>query len=316
MAFAMLFPGQASQYVGMLAEIATVHPVIEKHFALAGEVLGYDLWQLVQCGTKEQLDATEVTQPAVFTASVALWDLWLQQGGPKPNFVAGHSLGEYSALVAAEVLSFADGVKLVHKRAQLMAAEGKSLPGKMLIILGLTANVVSELCKKAAEGSVLSVANYNSPQQLVAAGDSFAIDRLAVLAQNAGAKRVMPAAVSVASHCDLMQGSQPGMREALSEVTWHSMQIPVIQNAATAVPNDLTELQSNLVAQLVKPVPWVDIVEQLKAMGVQQTVECGPGKVLTGLMRRIDKTIACSATETDDLMQTALQKVQVGEDNG
>ncbi len=311
MSFAMIFPGQASQYVGMLADVSLKYPIIKKTFAEASVILNYDLWDLVQNGSAEELDETTVTQPAVFTASIALWRLWCELGGPVPDVMAGHSLGEYSALVAAGALSFIDGVRLVQTRAALMAAEGVKSPGKMLIILGLEADQVEGLCVNAADKYVLSVANYNSPQQFVVAGESAAIDRLAKLAQEAGAKRVMPAAVSVASHCALMSGSQPAMQKELSALSWHKLSIPVMQNASLKVPADNHELQKYLIAQLVSPVRWVEQIFCLQKMGADVFVECGPGKVLTGLMKRIDKNAQCYATDGDDLIAAAVAELEL-----
>ncbi|MFS0827897.1 ACP S-malonyltransferase [Pseudomonas phoenicis] len=283
---AFVFPGQGSQSLGMLAELGAQHPCIVETFREASAALGYDLWKLIQEGPEEQLAQTDKTQPAILTASVALWRLWQEQCDARPAFVAGHSLGEYSALVVAGCLTLADAVRLVERRGQLMQDAVPAGQGGMAAILGLDDAKVIELCAQAAEGQVVSAVNFNSPGQVVIAGDKAAVDRAIELCKAAGAKRALPLAVSVPSHCALMQPAAERFAEAVNAIDWKGPAIPLVQNVSATVPRDLDTLKQDLLAQLYQPVRWVECVQTLAAQGAVNLVECGPGKVLAGLNKR------------------------------
>lgn len=288
---AFVFPGQGSQQVGMLSELAAAHPVIEETFAEASAALGYDLWNLVQSGPEEQLNATEVTQPALLTASVALWRLWVQQGGATPGIMAGHSLGEYSALVCAGALSLAEGVTLVRLRGELMQRAVPAGSGAMAAILGLDDAGVRAACESAAEGQVVAPVNFNCPGQVVIAGEKAAVERAMEACKTAGAKRAIPLAVSVPSHCRLMEPIAGAMADALAGVELVLPAIPVVQNVTASAPDSVEVLRQNLVAQLYSPVLWTDSVNAMVAQGATVMVECGPGKVLCGLNKKVDKSL-------------------------
>ena len=283
---AFVFPGQGSQSLGMLAELGAEKPVIIETFKEASEALGYDLWKLVQEGPEEQLNQTDKTQPAILTASIALWRLWLEEGGARPAFVSGHSLGEYSALVAAGSLSLKDAVRLVERRGQLMQEAVPAGHGAMAAILGLDDAVVVEVCAEAAEDQVVSAVNFNSPGQVVIAGNKAAVDRAIELCKAKGAKRALPLAGSVPAHCALMKPAAERFAESVNAIEWHAPQIPVVQNVTAAVAADLNALKHDLLAQLYQPVRWVECVQTLAANGAVNLVECGPGKVLAGLNKR------------------------------
>ena len=283
---AFVFPGQGSQSLGMLAELGAQKPVIIETFKEASEALGYDLWKLVQEGPQEQLDQTDKTQPAILTASIALWRLWLEEGGAKPAFVSGHSLGEYSALVAAGSISLKDAVRLVERRGQLMQEAVPAGHGAMAAILGLDDAVVVQICTEAAEDEVVSAVNFNSPGQVVIAGNKAAVDRAMELCKAKGAKRALPLAVSVPSHCALMKPAAERFAAAVNAIEWQAPQIPVVQNVTAAIAPDLEALKRDLLAQLYQPVRWVECVQALAANGAVHLVECGPGKVLAGLNNR------------------------------
>jgi len=250
---AFVFPGQGSQSLGMLNELGAEKPVIVETFKEASEALGYDLWKLVQEGPEEQLNQTDKTQPAILAASIALWRLWLEEGGAKPAFVSGHSLGEYSALVAAGSLSLKDAVKLVKRRGELMQEAVPAGHGAMAAILGLDDAVVVEICAKAAEDEVVSAVNFNSPGQVVIAGNKAAVDRAMALCKEAGAKRTLPLPVSVPSHCALMKPAAERFAESVNAIEWKAPQIPVVQNVTAAIAADLDALKHDLLAQLYQP---------------------------------------------------------------
>ena len=287
---AFVFPGQGSQSLGMLAELGAEKPVIIETFKEASEALGYDLWKLVQDGPEEQLNQTDKTQPAILTASIALWRLWLEEGGAKPAFVSGHSLGEYSALVAAGSISLKDAVRLVERRGH----------GAMAAILGLDDAVVVEICAEAAEDEVVSAVNFNSPGQVVIAGNKAAVDRAMELCKAKGAKRALPLAVSVPSHCALMKPAAERFADSVNAIEWKAPQIPVVQNVTAAVGADLDALKHDLLAQLYQPVRWVECVQTLAANGAVNLVECGPGKVLAGLNKRCADGVTTYNLNTPD----------------
>ncbi|MEG0860886.1 MAG: ACP S-malonyltransferase [Pseudomonas sp.] len=297
---AFVFPGQGSQSLGMLAELGAQYPLVIDTFREASEALGYDLWALTQNGPEEQLNQTDKTQPAILTASIALWRLWLAEGGARPAFVSGHSLGEYSALVAAGSLSLGDAVKLVKRRGELMQEAVPAGQGAMAAILGLDDAVVVGICAEAAQGEVVSAVNFNSPGQVVIAGAKAAVERAMEACKAAGAKRALPLPVSVPSHCELMRPAAERFAESVNAIDWQVPQIPVVQNVSAAVPADLDTLKRDLLEQLYKPVRWVECVQTLAANGAVQLVECGPGKVLAGLNKRCADGVNTSNLNTPD----------------
>lgn len=288
---AFVFPGQGSQSVGMLADLSAKHAVVIETFAQASEVLDYDLWQLVQNDENHQLNQTHITQPALLSASVALWRLWLAQGGAAPSVMAGHSLGEYSALVCAGALDFADAIRLVEARGQYMQAAVPAGEGAMAAIIGLDDAAIADACKSSAQGQVVAPVNYNSPGQVVIAGSKAAVERAMLACKEAGAKRALPLPVSVPSHCALMQPAAEKLSTLLATIPVRTPTIPVIQNVDAQVAASADTIVSNLIAQLHQPVLWSKCIESIAASGVELVVECGPGKVLNGLTKRIEKTL-------------------------
>jgi [acyl-carrier-protein] S-malonyltransferase len=304
---AFIFPGQGSQSIGMLSSAAEAWPIINKTFADASNVLGYDLWQLCQKGPIEELNQTMVTQPALLTASVALWRQWCVAGGELPDFFAGHSLGEYSALVAAESLDFVEAVKLVRLRGELMQEAVPVGEGKMAAILGLDDADVIAACASAAQGHVVSAVNFNAPGQVVIAGDTAAVDRAIDACKERGARKALPLPVSVPSHCALMKGAADELAEALDAVRFNDARVPVIQNVNAAAETDSAKLKSNLLQQLYSPVLWTGSVRTLVNSGVEVAVECGSGKVLAGLIKRIERGLAVHHIEDEAGLKTALE---------
>jgi [acyl-carrier-protein] S-malonyltransferase len=288
---AFVFPGQGSQSLTMLAEHGAQQPLIIDTFAEASAALGYDLWALCQQGPQELLNQTDKTQPAILAASIALWRLWLAEGGARPAFVAGHSLGEYSALVAAQSLGFAEALKLVERRGQLMQEAVPAGQGAMAAILGLDDAQVVAACAEAELGEVVSAVNFNTPGQVVIAGSAAAVERAIAACKAHGATRAMPLPVSVPSHCALMRPAAERFAQSIAEVSWQAPQIPLVQNVSAAVVADLDTLKRDLLAQLYNPVRWVESIQCLAAQGVTDLIECGPGKVLGGLNKRCVKEL-------------------------
>lgn len=289
---AFVFPGQGSQAVGMLAELAADHPQIGDTFAEAAEALGYDLWQLCQNGPEAELNRTDRTQPAILAASVALWRVWEANSAARPAFVAGHSLGEYSALVVAGVIGLADALRLVERRGQLMQQAVPAGEGAMAAILGLTDEQIIDLCAQAAEGEVVSAVNFNAPGQVVVAGQKAAVQRAIEACKAAGAKRAIELPVSVPSHCALMRPAAEQLAKDFGQLNWQEPAITLVQNVSARPAPDLTTLRAQLVEQLYSPVRWVESVEYIAAQGVTDLIECGPGKVLSGLNKRCAKGVA------------------------
>ena len=302
---AFVFPGQGSQSLGMLAELGAQQSVIVDTFAEASSALGYDLWALTQNGPEEQLNQTDKTQPAILAASVAIWRLWLAEGGAQPAFVAGHSLGEYSALVAAGSLPFADAVKLVELRGQLMQQAVPAGQGGMAAILGLDDADVLAACAEASQGDVVSAVNFNAPGQVVIAGSAAAVERAIEACKAKGAKRAMALPVSVPSHCDLMRPAAERFAASVEAMAWQAPQIPLVQNVSAAVVADLDALKRDLLAQLYSPVRWVESMVALGERGVTSLVECGPGKVLSGLNKRCVKGINTYNLDTPEAFAAA-----------
>lgn len=289
---AFVFPGQGSQAVGMLAELAADHPQIGDTFAEAAEALGYDLWQLCQNGPEAELNRTDRTQPAILAASVALWRVWEANSAARPAFVAGHSLGEYSALVVAGVIGLADALRLVERRGQLMQQAVPAGEGAMAAILGLTDEQIIDLCAQAAEGEVVSAVNFNAPGQVVVAGQKAAVQRAIEACKAAGAKRAIELPVSVPSHCALMRPAAEQLAKDFEQLNWQAPAITLVQNVSARPAPDMTTLRAQLVEQLYSPVRWVESVEYIAAQGVTDLIECGPGKVLSGLSKRCAKGVA------------------------
>ncbi|MBR0573401.1 MULTISPECIES: ACP S-malonyltransferase [Pasteurellaceae] len=298
--FAMVFPGQGSQSIGMLSELATQFPIVEETFKEASQVLGYDLWDLVQNGSAEQLNETHRTQPALLTSSVAIYRVWQQQYPDlKPSVMAGHSLGEYSALVCAGVIPFKEAVKLVELRGQFMQQAVPTGTGAMYAIIGLDNETIIKACEQAQSqanaGEVVSAVNFNSVGQVVIAGSKDAVEKAAELCKEAGAKRTLPLAVSVPSHCALMKPAADKLAEELVKIEFSAPQIPVINNVNVAVETNVASIRLALIEQLYSPVRWTETVEKMAEQGVETLYEIGAGKVLTGLTKRIVKTLNAQA---------------------
>lgn len=292
---AFVFPGQGSQQVGMLTDFSEQFQVVRDTIAEANDALGYDLGALIAAGPIEELNQTEKTQPALLTASVALYRLWLAQGGEKPQLYAGHSLGEYSALVASGVLAFTDAVKLVELRGQLMQQAVPAGEGLMAAVLGLDDEQVIRGCEAAAQGDVVSAVNFNTQGQVVIAGARAAVERAMDELKGMGAKRVMPLNVSVPSHCALMKPAAEKLADALNATAFSAPSAPVVQNRVAQPVEDIEQIKTNLLEQLYMPVLWTKTVEYIAGAGIDEIVECGPGKVLTGLNKRMAKSLSHSA---------------------
>ena len=308
--FAIAFPGQGSQSVGMLAEIASVYPVVKATFDEASQVLGYDLFTLVMEGPAEELNKTWRTQPALLTSSVALWRVWQELDAPVPAVMAGHSLGEYSALVCSGAMAFTDAVKLVELRGLAMQEAVPEGVGAMAAIIGLDNESIAVNCEKAAQGQVVSPVNFNSPGQVVIAGHKEAVERANVLMKESGAKRALPLPVSVPSHCALMHPAAEKLAAALQLVEIQNPSIPVINNVDVTAETDAARIKDALVRQLFSPVRWTEIVENMANTGIEFEVEMGPGKVLSGLAKRIDKRVDGAAINDTASLQEILAKLQ------
>ncbi len=307
MSNAFVFPGQGSQSVGMMAALAEMSPIIHSTFNEATEVLGWDTWALISDGPTELINQTDKTQPIMLAAGVATWRLWqeINHSSKKPNYMTGHSLGEYAALVCADALNFQDGLLLVQERGKYMQDCVPAGAGAMAAILGLHNEEVLKICAAAAENQVLQAVNFNSPGQVVIAGNKEAIERSLLLAKEAGAKRVVLLPVSVPSHCDLMKPAAEKLKARLQNITISKPNIPVVNNASVTVNDDAKNIKDALVKQLYSPVRWVETIEYLTQNGVNTIVECGPGKVLTGLNKRINRQLELY-TMTD---KASLEKV-------
>lgn len=305
--FAMVFPGQGSQSLGMLADLAAQFPIVAATFSEASSVLGYDLWQLVQQGPAEELNKTWQTQPALLTASVAIWRVWQHQGGKLPTLMAGHSLGEYSALVCAGVLDFKQAVGLVELRGKLMQEAVPEGTGAMYAIIGLDNESIAKACDESAQGQVVSPVNFNSPGQVVIAGNKEAVERAGAACKAAGAKRALPLPVSVPSHCALMKPAADKLAVALENIDFQAPLFPVINNVDVKTEVSPEAIRSALVRQLYNPVRWTESVEFIAAEGVELLLEVGPGKVLTGLTKRIVATLAAAAVNDVATLNSALE---------
>ena len=303
---AFVFPGQGSQSLAMLAELSELHPLVRETFAEASDGAGVDLWALSQQGPEEQLNRTEYTQPALLAAGAAVWRLWQQQGGATPLALAGHSLGEYTALVAADMLSLRDAAHLVRIRGQLMQEAAPAGSGAMAAVIGADDETVRSACSEASGDQVVVPANYNSPGQIVIGGHAAAVDRALALLAEQGVRKTVKLAVSVPSHTPLMREAANRLSETMAALSWRQPQLPIVQNVDAEVHEGLQSIRDALVRQLYLPVQWSGVVQALAGMGVTRVAECGPGKVLTGLAKRIDKSLDARTLGTPGDFEAAI----------
>ena len=302
MSSAFVFPGQGSQSIGMMNSLASAFPAVQDTYAQASAVLDYDLWQVVCEGPEDRLNSTDVTQPAMLAAGVATWRIWQAQGGAMPDLMAGHSLGEYTALVCAGAMVFEDAVKLVAARGRYMQEAVPKGTGAMAAILGLDDTDVIAVCEAAAQNEIVQAVNFNSPGQVVVAGNKAAVERAAELAKQKGAKRAMILPVSVPSHCQLMKPAADRLAQELRTITINTPAIPVINNVDVQSPGEADAIRDALARQLYQPVRWVEVIQAMTHAGMTSIIECGPGKVLVGLDKRIDKSVTHAAiTDADSL---------------
>ncbi len=306
MSLAFVFPGQGSQSEGMLNALADEFDEVVATYREAGEVLGYDLWDIVQNGPTDKLNSTDITQPAMLAAGVAVWRVWQAKAGAQPTVLAGHSLGEYTALVCGGSLTFTDGIKLVAERGRLMQEAVPAGTGAMAAVLGLDDDAVRQACSDAAESEVLEAVNYNSPGQVVVAGNKTAVERVVDLAKQRGAKRALVLPVSVPSHCALMRPAAEKLAGVLNDLAIQAPAIPVINNVDVASPTEPDAIRDALVRQLYSPVRWGETIQKMAGDGVDRLVECGPGKVLVGLNKRIERKMAAQAVFDPDSLSAVL----------
>lgn len=312
MSLAFVFPGQGSQSLGMLTEMAEAYPQIEQTFAQASDVLGYDLWALTQQGPEEKLNQTEQTQPAMLAAGVAVWRAWRACGGPKPSLLAGHSLGEYSALVCADCLDFSTAVELVAARGRFMQQAVPVGEGAIAAVLGLKDAQVLEACEeavKARPGEVASAVNFNAPGQVVVAGHATAVAHALQAAKEKGARRALTLPMSVPVHCELMRPATERLSSALANASLRAPEIPVVNNADLVMETDPDAIRDALARQLFSPVRWTDTIRKLSQEGAQVIVECGPGRVLSGLMKRIDRNLKALSLHDPESLNAALAEL-------
>ncbi len=303
---AFIFPGQGSQSLGMLSDYAETEEVIQT-FQQASDVLGYNVWDLCQQGPEEKLNETDKTQPALLTASVALWRLWQNKAGRLPTIVAGHSLGEYSALVCAGILDFEQGLKLVEQRGLFMQQAVPPGIGKMAAIIGLDDEKVKEACESSAQNEIVAPVNYNSPGQIVIAGNSGAVDRAMSACKKLGAKRAIPLTVSVPSHSLLMKPASEQLEQVLKSINLKESYISMVNNEGVTIETHPDKIKQALVRQLYCPVKWSEIIQFIAKQGITHLIECGPGKVLSGLNRRIDRTLNSYQTHQLDALNQSVE---------
>ncbi|MFA0811467.1 ACP S-malonyltransferase [Microbulbifer epialgicus] len=310
-ALAFVFPGQGSQKVGMLSEIAQEASEIQATFAEASEVLGYDLWDLCQNGEQEAINLTQRTQPLLLTSSVALYRLWRARGGALPARMAGHSLGEWSALVCSGVLAFRDAVHLVRERGRLMQEAVPVGTGAMAAVIGLEDGVVEAACASAADGEVVAAVNYNSPGQIVIAGNSAAVARAIEACKAAGAKKAMPLPVSAPFHTELMRPAAEKLAPQIEAAEFNAPDIPVVHNVHAEPESDPAAIKALMIEQIYRPVRWTACTKKIITDGATQLVECGPGKVLAGLTKRIDRSVTCHSIDNPGSFNEALRSTAV-----
>jgi [acyl-carrier-protein] S-malonyltransferase len=303
---AFVFPGQGSQSVGMLAELGSESSIVEETFKEASDGAKVDLWSIAQNGPEDVLNRTENTQPALLAAGVAVWRVWHERGGATPSLLAGHSLGEYTALICAGVLSLSDAAGLVAERGRLMQAAVPAGVGAMAAVLGGDDNQIAEVCAEVAGDEVVAPANYNAPGQLVIAGNVAAVDRAIARLAELGVRKTVKLAVSVPSHCALMRGAADALAKHFESISWSVPKIQVIQNAEAKSYGDVEGIRRALAQQLYMPVRWTESIQQLPARGITRVAECGPGKVLTGLLKRIERTLEGRALGAPEEMAQAL----------
>ena len=306
---AFVFPGQGSQKIGMLAELASSNPLVKSTFAEASEALGYDLWAMIQQGDQEQINLTERTQPMLLASSVAIWRLWNDKGGPSPAQMAGHSLGEWSALVCAGALEFVDAIKIVRARGAYMQEAVPVGVGAMAAILGLADQIIVDACNEARGAEVVDAVNYNAPGQVVIAGSAAAVDRAIDLCKAAGAKRAMALPVSAPFHTSLMQPAAEQLADLVNSTSFSSPNIPVIHNVNALPESDPAIIKALMLEQIYRPVLWVDCIQALKQAGAEIFVECGPGRVLNGLTKRIDRELTSLSSGDVASLENALTSV-------
>jgi [acyl-carrier-protein] S-malonyltransferase len=306
MSFSFIFPGQGSQAIGMMGALAEQHSLVKDLFFEASDVLGVDIWAMTQQGPIEALSQTENTQPALLTAGVAAWRVWQLLGGAKPQIMAGHSLGEYTALVSAGALSFADGVALVRDRGRYMQDAVPAGQGGMAAIIGLDDDKVIEVCAATAEGEVLQAVNFNAPGQVVIAGSAAAIERATVTMKEAGAKRALPLPVSIPAHSSLMSPASERLAERIAGITVSMPAVPVLHNCNVEVAKSPEEIAANLVSQLDSPVRWVESVQFMHSQGIERYIESGPGRVLGGMVKRIVKDVEVACVDKPEALAALL----------
>jgi len=306
---AFVFPGQGSQKIGMLAELAAANPLVEETFKEASDVLGYDAWKLIQEGEQEDINLTERTQPLLLTSSVAIWRLWQQQGGPQPAAMAGHSLGEWSALVCSGVVTFADAVEIVRARGAFMQQAVPVGIGAMAAIMGIDDQIVIDACAEAAQDQIAAAVNFNAPGQVVIAGDAAAVARAVDICKKAGAKRAVELPVSAPFHTSLMRPAADNLSVLVQQKSFSAPQIPVLHNVHAKTEDDPERIKSLMLEQIYKPVLWVDCVNGLSSRGAEILIECGPGRVLNGLSKRIDRSLTSLATDDVASLENALTSV-------
>ena len=287
---AIVFPGQGSQTIGMLDNLITIDKKAREIVNIASDVLGYYILKIISDGPKEKLDSTEVTQPAILLTSYVTWLLWKHESNAIPSVLAGHSLGEYTALLCADIISFEDAIMIVSERGKYMQQSVPDSTGAMAAILGLDDSLIEQLCSNAAEDEIVSAANYNSPGQVVVSGHKNAVNRMINLAKNAGARRAILLPVSVPSHCALMKDTANKFSKLLDKITFNNAQIPILQNVDAKLKTNAADIKTALIKQLYEPVRWVDTINEIHRIGVTKIIECGPNNVLSGLIKRIEKS--------------------------
>jgi [acyl-carrier-protein] S-malonyltransferase len=306
---AFVFPGQGSQKIGMLAELAVEYPQVENTFAEASEVLGYDLWSLVQTGAQEEINLTERTQPLLLAASVAVWRVWQARNGAQPALLAGHSLGEWSALVCAGIVEFKAAIKIVQLRGKYMQDAVPAGLGAMAAIIGLDDAAIVSACKNAEQEEVVAAVNFNSPGQVVIAGHKAAVERASALCKEAGAKRALPLPVSAPFHTEMMRPAAERLADLVSATPFAAPQIPVVHNVTAETEINPERIKALMIEQIYSPVRWVDCVNAMVAAGITTTIECGPGKVLSGLNKRISADLSTLSIEKPEEIIAVLEAV-------